>query len=693
MLTCHGCLGYYRKYMMERTKGFLNKLYENNLIKAIGINLVYFFSMLLFFEPFLGIDDYYMAERTYGAFSGEYDYHTTYMNFFYGKIVVFFQRLFPELPMYTIVFYVLVFVALTLLSYLLFLKCDSQIAIILINVVLIYLSWEGYVAIQFSKVAGIIGGIAAYALFNKNKSIGVKIVAGILFLFSCFIRNTVAIMIIGAWIVYVLLVIVFGLMERAIKWKSVLYNVLVIVVLIGIYSSTSYFPQYENEEDRAFWIEYWAYSEGRAAIQDYGYENFGEKKELFEEIGVSENDLHIWWSYNFDCDNLTPEVGDLVYSTQARSDSLLKRVFNIENIAGFFKDVVLKFFNIDAVIVSMVLLLVVFFSKPSLKQLYLLAVPYMIGILLNYYLYISGRYFQHRVDVGVWTTIILMILMGIDRELKVSHTSKKGMLLCVSLLFLTVPYQYWGDDKSIVSEVQAKNNELFWEHQSSDDEYSIVVKQRKTGTPTMDVHFDALTVMPKGYYKNAMTMYYHNYQKKILSERGIGNPYVEVLNNMSMNIVVSKGFNEEQQWEEYISKHTGETVTLTKIKEFYNVIMYRVTSKPLSELLELENVCTDNSNICADVQYSYQEGILKLDGYIFIEEMDDFKQEVYVEVVDKKGNAEYFFAQMHENKNFVKGTEGYHSKISASIKKNGVKKASVNLIVVNGDKIYRYPIK
>ena len=73
--------------------------------------------MLLCFKPFLGTDDYLMSNTLYGVLGDDYDYQVKYENFLYGRLMVFLLRLFPDIPWYTILFYIWIFIALTLLTY------------------------------------------------------------------------------------------------------------------------------------------------------------------------------------------------------------------------------------------------------------------------------------------------------------------------------------------------------------------------------------------------------------------------------------------------------------------------------------------------------------------------------------------------------------------------------------------------
>lgn len=79
---------------------------NNILLKAILLNCFYLLAVLLLFKPFFSIDDFLMSNIVYGLYGDNYDYHVTYMNFAYGRLMVFLLRLLPKVPWYTVLFYI-----------------------------------------------------------------------------------------------------------------------------------------------------------------------------------------------------------------------------------------------------------------------------------------------------------------------------------------------------------------------------------------------------------------------------------------------------------------------------------------------------------------------------------------------------------------------------------------------------------
>lgn len=126
---------------------------------------------------------------------------------------------------YGVVLY-LDFAALTLLAYVILKWNDTFAGMTIVNVLLLFLSYEGYIAIQFTKVAGIIGSVAIFTLASeKEHSRSSRIVAAGLWIVACMIRHDCAKMVLGAWCVvlfaeFVLLV----WREKKICWKPSVKN-------------------------------------------------------------------------------------------------------------------------------------------------------------------------------------------------------------------------------------------------------------------------------------------------------------------------------------------------------------------------------------------------------------------------------------------------------------------------------------
>ena len=144
---------------MKKSNKMLKKIVQTPLGKSFILNLIYMGGMLLFFAPFLSIDDYVMSEYGYGVFSDDYDYCVRYENFIYGRLITSLMKLFPDIPWYTVLFYIWIFISLTLFAYIVLIYFDNYLGIVVANTMLLFFSYEGYVCIQFTKVSGIIGAI------------------------------------------------------------------------------------------------------------------------------------------------------------------------------------------------------------------------------------------------------------------------------------------------------------------------------------------------------------------------------------------------------------------------------------------------------------------------------------------------------------------------------------------------------
>ncbi len=299
-----------------------DKWKHNIVTKSILLNLVYLFGMLLAFVPFFSIDDYLMSNTIYGVGRAGYDYHATYMNFVYGRLMVFLLRLFPEIPWYTVLFDLWVFIALTLLTYMILKWSNNYAGLILANLLLLFFSYEGYVAVQFTKVAGILGAVAVLVLLSEKIPRKPKMIGICLWILSCMIRIDCAKMALGVWgllLVWKVLEATWKTRRNPIKeyWKRGFLFLAGACIFI-IVPRLSSIGMTEAEKD--FWKLFWEHNTVRAAMQDYSVPDYETYREAYEAIGISQNDLNLYWSWNWDCNVVTLEKGEIIQAMREGDD-------------------------------------------------------------------------------------------------------------------------------------------------------------------------------------------------------------------------------------------------------------------------------------------------------------------------------------------------------------------------------------
>lgn len=550
---------------------------KSTKLHAFTINFVIFVVMLLIYKPFFSPDDYMMASTYYGGYTGEYDYHGIYENIIFGKIVVFFQSHFPMFPCYTLILYTLIFISLVLFSYKILEWNNSSIIYIVQIVILFYFAYEGYVAIQFTKVAGLVGATGIMLFFLSNYNFCEKVVGIILFFFSYIIRLEVAQMLIALLSIIVVLYMATSIRRGFFaERKTIARLVIKYVVIISVYLLIPLIPKYSTLEEKNLWIDYWTWNTYRSDVQDYLPEAYGVNRDIYDSVGIDENDIYIWHEWNTDVEALTLEKGKVISSLQDKNTNILNRLLNA-NFIGFLRDIPLKMLRIDVFTVLVVILLILYIHLKEKKEfLYLLTYSLVPVFILNYYMYISERFFQHRVDVALlYGTTCVLFLVLIERDCQLLSFDKKSLVALI--LLLTINHNYWQDDYSMVTEEQKKDNYEFYSSVQNDGNIYVCVNKRDNRIARMEA-FYALEIIPKGFYKNIIRGY-DVYSRYYLGKEGIGYPYTEIVDNSNMFFVMAVDDNNEKQWQVYLTKRNNTEVELQLVKVVNNRKIYRVNSK------------------------------------------------------------------------------------------------------------------
>lgn len=708
--------------------------------EALFFNIAYMVAMLVLFKPGLSIDDFLMSNTIYGVNGNNYNFRATYMNFIYGRLVVFLLRLLPNIPWYTIMYYILLFVAFTLFAYIVLKWDDSYVGKIVVNLVLLFFSYEGYVTIQFTKVAGILGAIAFLVMLTWHAGWLEKIIAVILLMFSSMIRYDCAKMAVGAWsLVFIFKVVldkVNGTEHCLLKNKRASIWMIIGICIFLFIPKISYVGLSEDEKD--FWTHYyWKNNTVRSLVQDYGVPDYEEYQEIYDTLDISKNDLYIWRSWNWDRYVVTLKKGEILQALANGNEELLntllfeyqseesgewhdqieevkdeksgglisvienggkkiirliQKVFNINSIIGFFKKFPKAYLTIDVFVVYMGMVLISFFSGATEKRWIIWAAVLSSGIymLLNYYLYINLRYLQHRVDIGIAMAVIGIFLYFVLENQKslLCHSGKVQMTgFCLLLLVLSGRYMYYGDDLSEINEDYIENNNLFFEETGKDVDNSYFLAAQRSNGITYNLKFyEAFDVPRVGALQNVKRM-------------GSGQLYLDEPKEDSIFWIMDKNAylvltdenGDDMAWQTYVSEHCGKDVEMPLVKHYFGKKLYRVRSKSLEDTIHLPLMETGEQDIISDLETTVVGDRLQISGSAFLQGESGFRQNTYIRIVDKESGESVFYdtlAFCNSEKKY--GEEGYFSNITCDIELPEFysKDDSIELVIEQDGKYY-----
>lgn len=658
-----------------------NLYYKHELLcKSLILNILFFIGMELCFETILTVDNAIISSTIYGASGNDYNFRTDYMSFPYSYIVVLFLRLFPGLPWYAILDCVWLFIAFTIVTYLVYEKYNNRFGTILNVIMLAFFSYEGYICMQFTKTAAFLIGAGIFALICAKKRVSFILIGIILVIVGGFMRSNMMLMCIGAWGIVLFVQLIKGFFEKDKNTiRDILVSFTILLGVCGIYFGVTKIAsatRLASEE----WIEFSEWTRNRALLLDYEIPDFEEYAEEYAAIGVSENDLLVWGVWNLDYSLMnTGTMAEILEIKPKDEIGLIAKVFCLENIIGFLKEFPIKFLSIDTfyALVLMVCLYVLG-SRMSANSCWGLILLFGIYMLLNYYLFINERYLQHQVDVGICFVIYLLFIYWMDREVGLN---KKVMLqmAAVAVCLLCVPYQTESDDRQMTSDERKENNHTFYSLTSDDVEHYYTIVKSKKLVYSNFVSFGAWDCVPIGFYKNIYGNELPTPElRSVQAEYGIENPYLDTVDNDQMYLVFDVKSEVEETFETYIEEHTGKDVELVLVKEYFEKEIYRVESKSLKELYSFENAienpdmmigsCDVNVYKKKDKKTKEKNTYLELNGNMHLEGKNGFSQNTYLKICDSESDMyELYHVKQSEEDGYNKTDENYYSKLSAKI--------------------------
>lgn len=656
---------------IEKKKFRMANIIKSKLWKAVSINAVYLVCMLIFFEPFLSMDDIGISNYLYGAYQGEYDYHTLYSSFLYGRIILFFLRFFPGLPWYTILAYVWIFIGLTLLTYTIFCWNDSLAGKLLVNIILLFFSYEGYICIQFTKVSAIIGTAGMFVFMQKKQNRLFRIVGVCLVFLSVLIRRQAASMIIVGWgIMIVVRWAIKCLKEKKYDIKSTVTQFVWLTVVCLLYVLPLVLPKYSSGAEKKEWEDFYDWSDARVTFQDYDTPDFERNKETYASLGISENDLHVWYSWNFDPNGITTEIGEEVSKLQPRKKNIFEKVCNVDSIVGFLKTCMEKFETNDCFFAFILIAAVMWICGRKKNILFFILLDGTIILLLNYYLYLNGRYNNiHRVDVGIMMlACMILIYMAMETPLKERIEIKKlaGICLCV---LVSVPFRVYADDLPVIDKEQNAVNKVFYQNVCKDSTHYYVLGNSRSNPGKLRYLPSAFECIVPGLYQNVFGVTPPSpVISKNLQEYGIEKPYTDLINNEMMYLVLDEYDSMKDSLKMYIEQHSGTEVEMVLVKKFCDKNIYRVVSKDLDEIVDINNITWEDASTISNVSMQIEDNVLKVSGNACLENSNAFSQNVYLQIVDSQTGESglYYVTQFCDEKFSVDEAE-YFSGISSAI--------------------------
>ena len=556
--------------MQDRT--YLKQKYRKISVALIS-NLLILGAMAAFMRPsFETNDDIVFAELGSGL-RGVKDAHLVFQNYGLGMIYRLLYGVTGRLPWYTIVQYMILFAAFTVVTYVLISRLGEISGLCLFVILACGFGYEGYIHLQFTKTAGIAAAAAVFLLLyllEQEKYSWWGIAGGILLAVIAYMYREDQFWASCGLMAGAGLLFLFDLRKyRNKKLRRLGICVLTFgVLLLSVFGV----DRWDSSKYRsAEWKEYQEFNQLRSELLDYGFPDYDSNQEIYEELGISREAYELYKSWNFnDTEKFDTEV------MKKLVDLKQKRPLTIRTVTAF-----LRRFPSDLLRMPMFYFFAVFAvlwllcGKKDVCSVISVLAECLLLVAVYFYLYYQGRYMVNRVDVGLWfSACLVMLWIFSSGEVRYMNT-KVSVLLCMICVVLGqfMMYKDWRLATSSIPEARVSQRAVL-ETIGTDKEHTYLAK---SGMLSEIVCYGPFDRMPENLLDNVY--WFGGWEcrtpgyTRAMEVRGIINPYRDVVNNENVYLVDDN----IDLTLKYIRQYYAENAQAVFVKTIGNVDVYQIT--------------------------------------------------------------------------------------------------------------------
>lgn len=556
--------------MQDRT--YLKQKYRKISVALIS-NLLILGAMAAFMRPsFETNDDIVFAELGSGL-RGVKDAHLVFQNYGLGMIYRLLYGVTGRLPWYTIVQYMILFAAFTVVTYVLISRLGEISGLCLFVILACGFGYEGYIHLQFTKTAGIAAAAAVFLLLyllEQEKYSWWGIAGGILLAVIAYMYREDQFWASCGLMAGAGLLFLFDLRKyRNKKLRRLGICVLTFgVLLLSVFGV----DRWDSSKYRsAEWKEYQEFNQLRSELLDYGFPDYDSNQEIYEELGISREAYELYKSWNFnDTEKFDTEV------MKKLVDLKQKRPLTIRTVTAFIRrfpsDLLrMPMFYFFAVFAVLWLLC----GKKDVCSVISVLAECLLLVAVYFYLYYQGRYMVNRVDVGLWfSACLVMLWIFSSGEVRYMNT-KVSVLLCMICVALGqfMMYTDWRLATSSIPEARVSQRAVL-ETIGTDKEHTYLAK---SGMLSEIVCYGSFDRMPENLLDNVY--WFGGWEcrtpgyTRAMEVHGIINPYRDVVNNENIYLVDDN----IDLTLKYIRQYYAENAEAVFVKTIGNVDVYQIT--------------------------------------------------------------------------------------------------------------------
>lgn len=556
--------------MQDRT--YLKQKYRKISVALISNLLILGAMAAVMRSSFETNDDIVFAELGSGL-RGVKDAHLVFQNYGLGMIYRLLYGVTGRLPWYTIVQYMILFAAFTVVTYVLISRLGEISGLCLFVILACGFGYEGYIHLQFTKTAGIAAAAAVFLLLyllEQEKYSWWGIAGGILLAVIAYMYREDQFWASCGLMAGAGLLFLFELRKyRNKKLRRLGICVLTFgVLLLSVFGV----DRWDSSKYRsAEWKEYQEFNQLRSELLDYGFPDYDSNQEIYEELGISREAYELYKSWNFnDTEKFDTEV------MKKLVDLKQKRPLTIRTVTAFIRR-----FPSDLLRMPMFYFFAVFAllwilcGKKDVCSVISVLAECLLLVAVYFYLYYQGRYMVNRVDVGLWFSACL-VMLWIFSSGEVRHMNTKvSVLLCMICVALGqfMMYTDWRLATSSIPEARVSQRAVL-ETIGTDKEHTYLAK---SGMLSEIVCYGPFDRMPENLLDNVY--WFGGWEcrtpgyTRAMEVHGIINPYRDVVNNENIYLVDDN----IDLTLKYIRQYYAENAQAVFVKTIGNVDVYQIT--------------------------------------------------------------------------------------------------------------------
>lgn len=556
--------------MQDRT--YLKQKYRKISVALIS-NLLILGAMVAFMRPSFETNDGIVFAELGSGLRGVKDAHLVFQNYGLGMIYRLLYGVTGRLPWYTIVQYMILFAAFTVVTYVLISRLGEISGLCLFVILACGFGYEGYIHLQFTKTAGIAAAAAVFLLLyllEQEKYSWWGIAGGILLAVIAYMYREDQFWASCGLMAGAGLLFLFDLRKyRNKKLRRLGICVLTFgVLLLSVFGV----DRWDSSKYRsAEWEEYQEFNQLRSELLDYGFPDYDSNQEIYEELGISREAYELYKSWNFnDTEKFDTEV------MKKLVDLKQKRPLTIRTVTAF-----LRRFPSDLLRMPMFYFFAVFAvlwllcGKKDVCSVISVLAECLLLVVVYFYLYYQGRYMVNRVDVGLWFSACL-VMLWIFSSGEVRHMNTKvSVLLCMICVVLGqfMMYKDWRLATSSIPEARVSQRAVL-ETIGTDKEHTYLAK---SGMLSEIVCYGPFDRMPENLLDNVY--WFGGWEcrtpgyTRAMEVHGIINPYRDVVNNENIYLVDDN----IDLTLKYIRQYYAENAQAVFVKTIGNVDVYQIT--------------------------------------------------------------------------------------------------------------------